>query len=335
MPKTQFSVSAPLRASFFGGGSDIPAFYRQERGRVLSTTLEQSVYVSITHSANGLYAADVPGAVPSRSIKAFPDPLIRECLSTFDAPPVTIKIASDVPFGTGLGSSAALVVALLKALSELTGHPNSPMAIAEMACRLEILNLGRPVGKQDQYASAIEGLNVFTFQPDDLVTVEPVYLTAQALDNLRSYLLFVRVPGTRDAGNVLAEVSHTLESRRGLIRELADMVDVAHDILVRSDLMSFGKLMHEGWLLKSAISPVISNESINSMYERARRCGALGGKLLGAGGSGYLLLVAPPEMHEVILRGLGTRAEALSLRTRYLFERNDAGRKALIEDHVI
>lgn len=331
MSETQFNTHAPLRVSFFGGGSDIPAFYRQERGRVLSTTLEQSIYVSMIRSADGRYAANVPGAAPSRSIQAFPDPLIRECLAAFDAPPVTIQIRADVPFGTGLGSSAALVVALLKALSDLTGHSYSAAAIAEMACRIEILNLGRPVGKQDQYASAFEGLNVFTFRPDDIVTVEPVSLSEQALYSLRSHLLFVRVPGTRDAGRVLAEVSQSLECRRALIRELADMVDLAHDLLVRSDLLSFGKLMHEGWLLKSAISPVISNESINSMYETARRSGAYGGKLLGAGGSGYLLLVAPPHMHVSILRGLGTHAENLSLRTRQLADHLNTMREFIPE----
>jgi len=292
--------AAPFRVSFAGGGSDLPAYYKRRRGAVLSTSINKYLYISLhpyfdrqktllKYSKNELVD----------SVGQIQHPILREVLSTL-WPQGGLEIVStaDVPSGTGLGSSSTFTVALLSALHSFRGEFRSPRELARMAANVEIERLQEPIGKQDQYASACGGLNLIEFDPSGDVIVEPVLLPPDVLAALQERLLLFYTGDQRDTRSILRDQSDRLLASETRMDGLTRMVDLAYAMrerLLRGDLDGFALDLAEGWRLKRTLSAMISNDRIEALYDAAIDAGAQGGKLLGAGGGGFLLLCCPSE----------------------------------------
>jgi D-glycero-alpha-D-manno-heptose-7-phosphate kinase len=237
--------------------------------------------------------------------------LIREAMRMVEIDePLEITTIGDVPSGTGMGSSSSLTVGLLTALYGYRHRIVSPKLLAEQACRVEIDILSKPIGRQDQYAAAFGGLNFFRFNSDDTVEVEPVPCRDETLRELEQRALLVYTGQTRDANPILEQQSNTTVDQLDVLRAMRDLADeMRHALAGDGDLDRFAALLHEGWELKRSLGCGISNDKINEWYTVARRAGALGGKLLGAGGGGFVLLIAPPWRHRAIREALGRPRE--------------------------
>ena len=221
-----------------------------------------------------------------------------------------ITTIGDVPAGTGLGSSSSLTVGLLNALYAYRGEVRSSRLLAEEACRVEIDILQKPIGRQDQYAAAFGGLNYIRFNPGHSVDVEPVPHQTATLYELERHALLLYTQQQRDADVILKKQSEGTADRMPVLRQMRDLATAMRDALTGAgDLDEFAKLLHEGWVLKRSLGFGIANQQIDEWYEAARAAGALGGKLLGAGGGGFMFLLAPPERHEAIREKLGRPRE--------------------------
>jgi D-glycero-alpha-D-manno-heptose-7-phosphate kinase len=232
--------------------------------------------------------------------------LVRESLRLVEVDePLEITTIGDVPAGTGMGSSSSLTVGLLNALHAYRHHVVSPRVLAEQACQIEIDILNKPIGRQDQYAAAFGGVNYFRFNTDGTVDVEPVPCRSETLDELQQRTLLLYTGQPRDANVILERQSNGIADRMGLLRQMRDLASEMRLALTgEGDLGQFACLLHEGWELKRSLGFGISNDHVNEWYNAARKAGAAGGKLLGAGGSGFLLLIAPPWRHRAIREAL-------------------------------
>jgi D-glycero-alpha-D-manno-heptose-7-phosphate kinase len=241
------------------------------------------------------------------SVEEIQHTIVREALRlTGLGRHLEITTVGDVPAGTGMGSSSSLTVGLLNALYAYRGEVVSSHRLAEEACRIEIDILGKPIGRQDQYAAAFGGVHFYRFNPDNSVDVEPVPSRPETLAELERHALLFYTEMTRDADEILARQSSGTEDRLPTLRKMRDLADaLRHALAGKGDIDEFGRVLHEGWMLKRSLGFGISNPAVDEWYEKARDLGATGGKLLGAGGGGFLFLLAPPEKHEVILSALG------------------------------
>jgi D-glycero-alpha-D-manno-heptose-7-phosphate kinase len=300
----------PLRISFAGGGTDMAAYYEQDDGVVLSTTITQYVYVTVKRHSN---LFDEPIRVNYKvseevqSVDEIENNIVREFLRLLDVgPPIYISMVGDVPASTGLGGSSALTVGLLNALHAVKGERVSAGQLAEEACHIEIDVLSEPIGKQDQYAAAFGGLNVFTFRSDGTVSVRPKNLALPVRNKLFESLILFWTGNVRDARAVLAEQRANVEIERGRLRKMSDQVVELETVLGTDllDLAAFGRVLDEGWRLKRGLASGISSGAIDDLYEGAIAAGALGGRLCGAGGGGFLLFVAPPDRRDAIRQAL-------------------------------
>lgn len=298
---------APYRVSFAGGGTDLPAFYRSEFGAVLSITIARHMYVTV----HGRFKPNIRVAYSKTetadSVAAVQHDLVREAMRMVGVDgPLEITTIGDVPAGTGMGSSSALAVALLNAMYAYRGQIVSHERLAREACQIEIDILGKPIGRQDQYAAAYGGLNYIRFNPDDTVDVEPVPCQPPVLAELERRVLLMYTDQQRDANQILKKQSDGTEDRRRVLREMRDLAHAMRmAISGKGDLDEFSRLLHAGWELKRSLGFGISDDKIDTWYEAARRAGAQGGKLLGAGGGGFVLLMAPPERHAAVREALG------------------------------
>ncbi len=301
----------PYRVSFAGGGTDLPAFYRQEFGAVLSTTIDHHMYVTIHRRFEPSIRISYSKTETSGTIDEIQHDLVREAMRLTEIDePLEITTIGDVPAGTGMGSSSSLTAGLLNALFAHRGQVIGRQHLAELACRLEIDILKKPIGRQDQYASVFGGLNYIRFNPDDTVDVEPVPCRAETLDELERRTLLLYTGQTRDANEILRQQSDGTADRLPVLRQMRDLADEMRRTLAGpGDLDTFANLLHEGWGLKRSLGFGISFRQIDEWYEAARRNGAQGGKLLGAGGGGFLLLLAPPWRHRAIREALGRPRE--------------------------
>jgi D-glycero-alpha-D-manno-heptose-7-phosphate kinase len=296
-------VKAPFRISFVGGGTDLPAFYQQERGAVISSTIDKFVYVAINPTPMTRRFV-----IKHRSIESADDvdsivhPYLRASLKDVgvDASGLDISVVSDLPGRTGLGGSSSFTVALLKGLNALCGRQLSRPELAQAACRLEIELLGEPIGKQDQHAAAIGGLNVFYFNRDGSVTTEPVFLHFEKRARLEAHSMLLYTGITRGASEVLREQQQKTSERIEVYRRMAASVLPFRDALLAGDVRTMAEMLHRGWEDKKQLGVQVSNPAIDELYEAARRAGAWGGKLLGAGRGGCIYLLAPPELHPAI-----------------------------------
>lgn len=288
----------PFRISFAGGGSDLPAFYRRQSGCVVGTTIDKAMYIAIHPYFHDKIRIKYSRTEDVSSVAEIQHPLVRECLRTVGMERgMEIASFADVPAGSGMGSSSAFTVGLLHALHALTGQDAQPDELAAGACEVEIDRLGEPIGKQDQYAVAYGGLNCIYFHPDETVEVRRLNCAARTLRSLNERLMVFYVGQERAARDILAEQSRRMSDPDKFAR-VAQMVSLAEDLareLERDNLDSFGEILDAGWKLKSGLTSDISTDAIESTYQLARRAGADGGKLLGAGGGGFLLLYCLPQ----------------------------------------
>jgi D-glycero-alpha-D-manno-heptose-7-phosphate kinase len=301
----------PYRVSFAGGGTDLPAYYRREFGAVLSVTIDHHIYVTLHRRFESTIRVSYSRTEVARTVDEVQHELVREAMRMVEIDePLEITTIGDVPSGTGMGSSSSLTVGLLTALYGYRHRIVSPRLLAEQACRVEIDILGKPIGRQDQYAAAFGGLNFFRFNSDDTVEVEPVPCRAETLADLEQRALLVYTGQTRDANLILEQQSNATADQFDVLRAMRDLTDeMRHALAGDGDLDRFAALLHEGWELKRSLGCGISNDQINEWYAVARRAGALGGKLLGAGGGGFVLLIAPPWRHRAIREALGRPRE--------------------------
>lgn len=295
----------PLRVSFFGGGTDLPAFYLREQGAVVSTSIDKYVYITINKLTPYFRHRILLKYSQSELVDSVDDirhPIIREAMKmTGVVDRVEITSMADIPAGTGLGSSSAYAVALLHALHTFKGEFVSAARLAEEACEIEIQRLKDPIGKQDQYIAAYGGICHIRFNPDESVFVDPVICAYETKRALEEHLLMFYTGVTRSAGEILnVQRTATADKMEVLIRMRDLCTEALHVLRQGKSLNRFGELLHESWQYKRTIVDTISNDAIDDYYERALAAGALGGKLLGAGGGGFLLFyVEKQNQHRV------------------------------------
>ena len=303
----------PFRLSFFGGGTDYPAWYRAEAeaGAVLSTTIDKYCHISVRHLppffANRHRVVWSHVETPS-SIAEILHPAVREGLRVLgfdDTVGVEIHHQGDLPARAGMGSSSAFAVGLIQALTAFRGQLIGKHELALRAIALEQECLGESVGSQDQVAAAYGGLNRITFLPGGEIRVDPVTLPAARIEELQARLMLFYTGTSRLASEVAAEVVANLHAKRAALLRMRAMVDEALRILdSETDLDAFGELLHKGWLEKRELSARVTSDAVEEVYRKATRHGALGGKLLGAGGSGFMVFYVPPRRREPVLRAL-------------------------------
>lgn len=301
----------PYRVSFAGGGTDLPAFYQEEWGAVLSTTIEQHMYVTVSPRFDATTRVAYTITEIADRIDLIEHTIVREALRlTGLGPHLEITTIGDVPAGTGMGSSSSLTVGLLNALYAYKGMVSSRDKLAIQACAIEIDLLQKPIGRQDQYAAAFGGINYIQFNPDHSVIVEPVPSRAETLVELERRALLLYTTKQRSADDILRKQSEGTAERMTVLVEMRDLAGEMRSVLAgQGDLDEFARLLHHGWELKRSLGFGISNTNIDDWYKAAMKAGAQGGKLLGAGGGGFVLLLAPPERHDAIREAVGRPRE--------------------------
>lgn len=305
----------PLRISFVGGGSDLPAYYRKAQGAVLSTTVDKYIYVSINQKFDGGIRLAYSKTEEVMSLDKIQHSLFRAALETLDVVGgVEVTTTADIPsHGTGLGSSSSFTVGLLNAVNAYKNRNSSAEWLAATASQIEIERCGAPIGKQDQYAAAYGGLNLITFNPDDSVTVEPLAIRRATRDELFSKLIVFYTGITRSASDILARQSEQVEDdarARAKLGRMVQLTYVLRDELCADRLDGVGEILRENWSLKRGLTSGISNRDIDEWHDAAIAAGAQGGKLLGAGSGGFLAFFAPPDRHSAIEKAVGLRRVA-------------------------
>jgi D-glycero-alpha-D-manno-heptose-7-phosphate kinase len=312
----------PLRVSFAGGGTDLPDFYKAcnaEYGSVVSTAINKHIYVTVKKHGevfNEAIRLNYSKSEQVSSIQQIENNIARECLRFLDIdPPIYISTVGDLPASTGLGGSSSFAVGLLNALHAYRGEKVSAGQLAEEACHIEIDVLKEPIGKQDQYAAAFGGLNVFYFKPSGDVAVEPVRVLNGTLAGLFDQFLMFWTGHQRDSSAVLAGQKQNTSQKMGSLLRMREQARELQKLLSKGycDVESFGRVLDEGWKLKRGLADTITTSQIDQWYQRARSAGALGGKLCGAGGGGFLLFLAPREVHLGIRQAL-TELREVSVR---------------------
>jgi D-glycero-alpha-D-manno-heptose-7-phosphate kinase len=305
---------SPLRISLGGGGTDLPSYYRKHSGFVLSAAINRYVYITINEAFRPRIILKYSKLEDVERWEDIQHPIIREALrlTGVQGPYLEIVSLSDIPAGTGLGSSGSFTTALLRALHTMNRNFVPPRELAEQACHIEIDLLKEPVGKQDQYIAAFGGITCFEFLPDDRVVAEPLKIASETLANLEDNLLLFFTGASRSAAEVLRDQdTRTRDNASEMLENLHHTKHLGHasrDALLAGDLRKFAELMHVHWEHKKKRSPGISSSLIDEMYELARANGALGGKLIGAGGGGFLMLYTEDKTRlRAAMRGAGLR----------------------------
>ncbi len=300
----------PFRISFFGGGTDFPAWYENNGGgAVLSTTINKYCYIScrcLPPFFDYKYRLNYSKQEQARGIDDIIHPSIRETLRFLDVNfGLSISHDGDLPAMSGLASSSAFTVGLLHALYALKGKIVSKKRLALEAIHIEQEMIKEKVGSQDQVAAAFGGLNKIEFRSQHNIEVVPVTISRHAFQHLQDHFLLFFTGVTRSASNIEEEKMERLEGKRTDYKTLMSMVNDAFQILSgERDILDFGKLLHETWKLKKSLSPKVSNPYIDTIYETAKKNGAIGGKILGAGGGGFMLFFVKPEKKEKVKEAL-------------------------------
>ena len=289
---------SPLRITLGGGGTDLPSYYRDHEGFLIAAAIDKYVYVTVMRPFRpGIYVkySKLEHVETARELE---HPIIREAIQMleFRTPQVEITTLADIPAGTGLGSSGSFTTALLKALYTHRKRLIHPGELAELACHVEIDRLREPIGKQDQYIAAYGGITCFTFKRDDTVASQPLALSIDTMFDLEDNLLLFFTGFSRSAGSILKDQNtRTQQSDAEMLKNLHYVKELGHksrEALEAGNAARFGELMHEHWLHKKKRSGGMSNVDIDTWYELGINNGAVGGKLVGAGGGGFLLFYA-------------------------------------------
>ena len=309
----------PLRMSFAGGGSDLPAYYRQKTGSVVSTAIDKYIYITVNKKFDDLVRVSYSKTELVGSTDEVEHNIIREALKMVGIKKgIEVVYMGDIPLGTagiGLGSSSSLAVGVLHALYAYQGRHISADQLAREACEIEIGLLKNPIGKQDQYITAYGGFQYIRFNSDESVFVDPVIFTSATKKILNDNLLLFYTGTPRVSSAILKEQD---ENTGKNMARLDDIVALSHKLLKKlhaNDLHGFGEILHEGWLLKRALAGGISNLGIDGYYQKALEAGAVGGKLLGAGGGGFLLFYCEKEHQANVRKALSGLKE-----TTFAFE---------------
>ena len=299
---------SPLRISLGGGGTDLPSYYKQHEGFLVSAAIDKYIYVAINKPFNKGGIFRYSSMENSQDVDSIKHPIIREALKLFDEKNLQIEISSmaDIPAGTGLGSSGSFTTALLKALYTHNRRYISQQELAELACFIEIEKLKEPIGKQDQYIASVGGVSSFAFHKDDTVSYSALNLPNKTLYQLEDNLLLFFTGFSRSASEILKDQKVRSDNNED---EILNNLHYTKDLGYRSkkaledgDLISFGELMHEHWQHKKNRSSGMTNEKINEWYELALKNGAIGGKVVGAGGGGFLMFMAkdPEKLRQAL-----------------------------------
>jgi D-glycero-alpha-D-manno-heptose-7-phosphate kinase len=299
-------IQTPLRISFFGGGTDFPSFYLEEGGCVLSSAIDKYIFVTIKQRFDRLLRIGYTRTEMVERVQDVQHELIREALrKTGITHGVEVTTMGDIPSaGSGLGSSSTVTVGALHAMYAYLGEIIPAEQLAREACEIEIERLGKPIGIQDQYIAAYGGLRFFEFLPGGEVRSERIGLDGGLRQRLNESLILFFTGVTRRAETILGEQKRNIAERRETLRAMKQMAHEARAELQRGNLDVIGRLLHEGGELKKQLAGGISNGALDEMYQAARHAGALGGKIAGAGGGGFLLLYCPPERREAVRAAL-------------------------------
>ena len=300
-------TSSPLRISLGGGGTDLPSYYREHTGFVISAAINKYVYITLHESFREGIIVRYSSMESEPTLETIKHPIVREALRLVgiqNHPHLEITSMADIPAGTGLGSSGSFTTALLRALHCLKKNYLPARELAEQACRIELDILGEPIGKQDQYIAAVGGITCFTFSPDGSAGIEPLRLAPETLATLEDNLMLFFTGIKRTASQVAKSYANNVGENHQHLRLISETVDEGIRILTNGDLQDFGKLLHEAWQVKRRLGAHVSNPQVDEIYARALRAGALGGKLIGAGGGGFMLLFVPPALRTTVRQAL-------------------------------
>ena len=321
---------SPLRISLGGGGTDLPSYYREHGGFLIAGAIDKYVYITLHETFVPQIIVRYSKMEVVSSAGEILHPIVREALRLIpiEDPHIELTSMSDIPAGTGLGSSGSFTTALLSALHSYCKNHVSQRELAEQACHIEIDLLGEPIGKQDQYIAAYGGITAFTFQPDGTVDVQPLRIAPSTLQQLEDNLVLFFTGYTRNASEILKDQDVRSKQKDGEMMENLHFVKrlgyESKAALEDGDLHGFAELMHDHWVRKRARSTGMSNCQIDGYYELARANGALGGKLIGAGGGGFLMFYAEDKTR---LRRTLTQEGLREVRFRFDFE----GTKGVIQ----
>lgn len=298
----------PLRISFVGGGTDFEDFYRQYPGRVLSTSIDKYFYVSLNPRFDGTIKLSYSETELVNHLSQIKHPLIKAALEEVGIEKgIDIVSLADIPArktGLGLGASSSFTVGLLNGLYSFLGKYVPVDVLAEKACKIEIDKAKSPIGKQDQYVAAFGGLNLITFNCDGKIEVEPIYLSPQIKKDFQDHFLTFFTGRERSANVILSEQKENIAKKFELLKQMSDLVLIFKKALEKGDFQETGRILHKNWLIKKELASGISNPQIEEMYNSALGAGAWAGKILGAGGGGFLLVMAHPKKHLQIKQAL-------------------------------
>ena len=299
----------PLRMSFTGGGSDIPGYYRKFGGAVISTAIDKYVYVNVNKKFDNGIRVGYSKNEEVSTVQEIEHRLVRASMEYLGLEGgIEITTIADIPSrGTGLGSSSSFTVGLLHALNAFMGSYVSSEQLGADSCHIEIERCGEPIGKQDQYAAAYGGFNLIKFNPNDSVVVSPIICRHETISCIERNTLVFYTGITRSASNLLKQQSLEIDeqtTKQKVMHRMVELTYVLAEELQRDNTDAFGEILHESWLLKKSLTVGISSSDIDTWYEVARCAGALGGKILGAGAGGFLMVYAAEKSHEQIKKAL-------------------------------
>jgi D-glycero-alpha-D-manno-heptose-7-phosphate kinase len=299
---------APLRMSFVGGGSDLPSYYRQKGGAVLSTSVDKYMYVTVNKKFDSDIRLSYSVTENESSAQQIKHPIVRNILNFLGIEGgIEITSISDIPsHGSGLGSSSSYAVALLHALYAYQGKSISKEELGRLSSHIEIDLCGENIGKQDQYAASFGGLNLIEFNEDDSVVVSPIICKPETILRMEESILVFYTGRTRSASSIINDLSENMKlpRKRALMSDMVSMAYYMRDLLENDDVDLVGKLLDKNWQLKRQMTLGISDAQIDDWYKKGILAGATGGKLLGAGNGGFIMFFAPKEKHINIMKAM-------------------------------